>query len=45
MQTYIFDFDGTRADSGATGVKATQAALQAERPDYLFHMPADILQV
>ncbi|CAM3241765.1 HAD family hydrolase [Leuconostoc rapi] len=29
MQTYIFDFDGTLANSGKTGILATQAAFKA----------------
>lgn len=29
MQTYIFDFDGTLADSGQAGILATQAAFKA----------------
>ena len=28
MDAYIFDFDGTLANSGSTGILATQAAFQ-----------------
>lgn len=37
MQTYIFDFDGTLADSGKTGILATQDAFKdfsLPIPDY-----------
>ena len=50
MQNYIFDFDGTLANSGKTGVLATQAAFrkltlpapQADLINYYMGIPIEV---